>query len=206
MIISGIVNYLFFASFTTLITLGAYYPEITISNQSPISSVFIYSIIGVLVVGIINMICLCFQYKDEYEDILASEKRLTPITYAIKLGNLMGIMAIFNVVIIIVLFYSDFSYSDLNPTYIGLYCLGYLFFYIKYSIYRLKDAKVSIVWLFGIIAVYLAMFGLKMWLNINVWNSLTLFYNTLFNIVASCFVAMQYVLFLLPTKQSIKGY
>ncbi|MCL2327092.1 MAG: hypothetical protein FWC39_01125 [Bacteroidetes bacterium] len=209
-IISGIINYLFFASFIALMTLGMYMVE----NKELIQFVtpaFIYTIRTLFVIGLVNLIYLCVAKKTEQICLPHSQKRLDVSGYAKKLGNLMLIAVCVSIVTGIILkslnllnvsslYTLHLSSSKIQVIFI-LYSLIILFFYIKYSIYRLKDAKISILWLVSIMTIYCIMVGLKIWINLNFQSNLTLYYNSVFAIATSFFIAAQYILFLLPSKK-----
>jgi len=197
-IASGITNYLFFASFIALLTIGVFLAD-TQQNEicRYITPILIYIIIAFFVIGVANLIYLYTRRGAEQSCSFYQKGRLDVSEYSIKMGNLMGVLIIISIIISVILFLSDFANTILIS---GLCSLIPLFFYIKYSIYRLRDANISIFWLVGVLIVYFIMFGLKILTNLHFPNNLTLYYNTLFAIVTSFFIATQYILFLLPTK------
>ncbi len=207
-LLSGIVNYLFFASFTTLLSLSAYQTELSEQKMymSFITPALIYTVMACFVAGVVNLIFLCTRREAE-QSYSSPEKRYLDVTgYSIKLGNLMGITALVSLAISLVLSYLNVSglsllYSSVSQVAIGVGSLVLLFFYIRYSLYRLKDAHVSVVWLIAVMSVYFVLFGLQIWLNLHIQHVVTAYYNTLFQIVTSFFVAAQYALFLLPSKE-----
>jgi hypothetical protein len=203
-VILGIVNYLFFASFVALITLGISMPGMQLNElyMSIIKPVF-YLVIAFLVFGLANLIYLCARRESEYSYFPCQKGRLDVLTYSVKIGNLIGITIILNIIISVILVLSDVSLSSKNVQYILLlYSLIIFFFYIRYSICRLKDANISILWLVSILIIYFIMLGLKIWTNVHFMGNLTLCYNTLFAVATSFFIALQYILFLLPTKNN----
>lgn len=206
-IISGIVNYLFFASFITLITMGMYHIELTEPKMymSFITPGLICTVITFFVVGVANLIFLCIRRESEQSYVSHKKRYLGVIGYTIKLGNLMGITVIVSIVISIALIFlnlldSLLFYSSILQVIVGLCSLVPLFFYVKYSIYRLKDANIPVVWLIAVVSIYFVLFGFQIWLTLHIQNNLTVYYNTLFSIITSFFIAAQYSLFLLPTK------
>lgn len=206
--VSGIVNYLFFASFITLLTLSAYQTELREHTMymSFITPALIYAVITCFVAGVANLLFLCIRREAEPSYPLPEKGYLDAIGYSIKLGNLMGIAAMVSMAISLVLSYLDLFgllllYSSVSQVIAGLCSLVFLFFYIQYSLYRLKDAHVSVVWLIAVMSVYFVLFGFQIWLNLHIQNNLTAYYNTLFGIVTSFFIAAQYALFVLPSKK-----
>ena len=122
---------------------------------------------------------------------------------AIEKTGLGVVTIIVGIIFGVVLYLSDFMFSTENTLLIlGLCCLVPVFFYIKYCTYRLNDANISIFWIAGILTIFFIMFAIKIWINLEFTNNFTLFYNTLFSIATSFFVASQCILFFLPTKNN----
>ena len=206
---SGIVNYLFFASFIALITIGTYQVSMQQNElyMSVVKPVLIYTINAFFVIGLANLIYLCFRRESEHAYCAYQKGRLDISAYSTKMGNLIGITIIVSIIISVILILSDFMLLLLLPSekaqlILVLCSLIPLFFYIKYSAYRLRDANISILWLVSILIIYVIMLSLKIWINLHCQSNLTLYYNTLFAIVTSFFIASQYILFLLPTKNN----
>lgn len=207
-IASGIVNYLFFASLISSFCLGALMPDLAEQRTYLmfVTPALIYTILAFLAAGVANLIFLCFRRNSEEFDPEYPTRRLDASGYAIKLANLMAISAIVSVIAGICLdklgypLFDTFLYSPEIQYVFGLFGLVTLIFYITYSIYRLKDAQVSVLWLIGAMVIYLALFGFRIWLNMNFAQAPTAYFNTLFAMLSSFFVAVQYMLFLLPTK------
>jgi hypothetical protein len=204
-VVSGIINYLFFASFAALIMLEIYRENL--ASEAVFIQVFTpalsYTVYTLFVLGCANLLYLCTRRKTEQSYFAYSKKRLDVSGYGIKIGNMLVISIGIGIITGIVIKLNDnFLLSPITQAIIGLCGLTILFFYIKYSIYRLKDANISILWLICAMAIYSIMFGLKIWINWNFQNNIVLCYNSVFAIVTSLFIAAQYVLFLLPTKKN----
>lgn len=195
---SGVLNYLLFASFMTLSTLVVYMGnkvEYDISTLSIILCIL-------LLMGVVNFVYLCIQKPSEPLVPSCPEGQLDISGYSIKFGKLMLVAAVVSG-IMGVIFSGLGTALKLFPAIFFSSGIGVvvLFFYIKYSVYRLKDAGISVLWLVCIIVVYLAMVGLKIWLNLCHMNVLTLYYNIIFAIASSFFTLAQYALFLLPSRR-----
>lgn len=199
-IASGVLNYLFFASSMALIMLTM---QMERGGSMQYYSSTLVSLLCVLFfIGGFNLVYLCIRKSSEPFTLPCSKGKLDVSGYAIKLGNLMWIAAFVGVLISIALgcVGKILLLSPIVPLVLGSCTVVLLFFYIRYSVYRLKDAGVSVLWLVCIIVVYLIMFGLKIWMNLYNLNDLTLYYNTIFSIASSFVILAQYALFLLPTK------
>ncbi len=210
-IVSGITNYLFFASIIALIMLFSFLSESELFKSDylkMVTPILMIVIIMLLVVGFINLIFLYIR-RDSEKEILHQQanKRLDIIAYIMKLGKLMAVTLIIAVITGAALFVSNVMIQNETLTISILVMSGVssvliLYYYFKYTVYRLNDAKISVLWLIGIVGGYLIILALKSWMII---HQLHLFYifNTLFAIFTSLFIAAQYVLFLLPTKRNI---
>lgn len=208
-VISGIVNYLFFASFITVLTLSAYQAEWREQARymAFVTPALIYAVIACFAAGVGNLLFLCVRREAEPPYSAREKGYLDVIGYCIKLGNLLGVTALASMATGVVLSYLnlfDFFlfYSSVPQVIAGVCSSVILFFYLKYSLYRLKDARISVVWLIAVVPVYFVLFGFQIWLNLHIQNNLTAYYNTLFGIVTSFFIAAQYALFVLPSKKA----
>ena len=203
---SGIANYLFFASLIALLTLGIHLADIKLNNISIFINmpILICTLIIFFVLGVANLRYLCARKESEHYYLSCFQKgRLNISEYSIKMGKLSGITIIVGIIFGVVLYLSYFMFSTENTLLIlGLCCLVPIIFYLKYSAYRLNDANISILWLAGILTIFFIMFAIKIWINLRFTNNYTLFYNTLFSIATSFFVASQCILFFLPTKNN----
>lgn len=200
MVFSGVLSYFFFASFLALAMLVA--QTDAGSEMRSGAADLLFPLCVIFLAGVVNLVYLCIRRASEPVVPCCSAGGLNVFDYGIKLGNLMWGAAIVCIVI-------GIAFGCLGPMLLFSPIVPYgsagcavviLFFYIKYSVYRLKDANVSVLWLVGIIIVYLILLGIKVCLNLYLQNYLTLYYNTVFSIVNSFFVLAQYVLFLLPSK------
>ena len=212
-VISGIINYLFFASFIALIALEMYKDNISQEAIQVPTSSLIYMIYALFVIGFANLIYLCIWKKSEQICCSYPPKRLDVSGYALKLGTLMLMVTCASIVPYVILM----SLNALNIDWYALYSskihaicilcgsLIILFFYIKYSIYRLKDTEISMLWLISVLLIYSVMVGLRIWINLYFQSNLMLYYNTVFAIATSFVVAAQYILFLLPSKEENKN-
>lgn len=200
---AGILNYLFFASIIALVTLEIYMAEKADLFQF-VTPFFIYTIRVLFAIGLIKLIFLCIYKNTEQVSVSYQPKRLDASGYAIKIGKLMLISICASFVIGFVLRFlilqNAISYAGLQIISI-LSSLIILFFYARYSAFRLWDAAVSIWWLVVVAGIYCVLVGLKIWFNQKYQTNFTLYYNTLFAIATSFFVAAQYGLFLLPSKK-----
>ena len=197
----GVLNYLFFASFLGLMMLVMQIDSR--SDLRPYASAVTFLLCGLFLIGGINLLYLCFRKSSDSSASASSPKgRLDISGYGIKLGNLVGVAAIVSIAF-------GIAFAYFGPMLLFAPMISYgsaacavvvMLFYIKYSVCRLKDANVSVLWLVGILVVYLVLCGGKIWMNLHNHTNLTLYYNTLFSIVNSFFILAQYALFLLPSK------
>lgn len=202
---SGIINYLFFASLVAQLYLLAYGLDLqgTSNYMQLITPLLKHTIHAFVVIGIINLIYLSIQRKTEQCAITHTKGKLDTFTYCIKLGNLMTITTVVAITIGIFMKLTGFSSLYSNTTFqiiAGACCIIPTIFSIKYAALRLRDANISILWLASTIAIYTTLFGLKIWINLNIQNGITTLYNTMFAIATSIYVALYYLLFLLPTE------
>lgn len=197
---SGVLSFLFFSSYMALLML------VMLMNTGTYMQYHVFALsllLGVLfLIGGVNLVLLCIQKPSEPSIPSYTKGRLDISGYAIKLGKLMGIAAVVSVVISAIIF----SFGGVNWFYpVTSFALGgcaivVLFFYLRYSVFRLRDAGIPVLWLVCILVAYLALFGLKIWLNLYHTSYLTLCSNTIFSIASSFLTLAQCVLFLLPTR------
>lgn len=200
-IVSGVLNYLFFASSMALMML-AMQMEGERGNMEHYTSTWLFLLYVLFFIGGVNFVCLYILGASEPITSPSPKGKLNVLNYGIKVGNLMWIGALISIVMGIALncVGKILLLSPIIPVVAGGSSVVLLFFYIKYSVFRLKDAGVSLLWLVCVIVVYLLLLGLKLWLNVYKMGYVTLCYNTIFSIITSFFVLAQFALFLLPTK------
>ncbi|WP_294471359.1 hypothetical protein [uncultured Bacteroides sp.] len=200
-IVSGVLNYLFFASSMALMML-AMQMEGERGNMEHYTSTWLFLLYVLFFIGGVNFVCLYIWGASEPITSPSPKGKLNVLNYGIKVGNLMWIGALISIVMGIALncVGKILLLSPIIPVVAGGSSVVLLFFYIKYSVFRLKDAGVSLLWLVCVIVVYLLLLGLKLWLNVYKMGYVTLCYNTIFSIITSFFVLAQFALFLLPTK------
>ncbi|MDD3686765.1 MAG: hypothetical protein PHE56_08365 [Bacteroidales bacterium] len=203
-IISGITNYLFFTSLLVLVifiiylyNMSAY--EASLFLQKPN---FLYFTIFLIVIGSVNLISLFLINKTNTTENISSNKILDVSNYSLKIGRLILFTLLAGFVIII---FTKVTGSGQNikffKTVFRLISLTTLFFYIKYSWYRLRDANISVIWLFISLVIYASIYIVRIWLAKDHPNVLQ-DYNFIAGILINIFIAAQYSLFLIPSYRT----
>lgn len=205
-VVSGVINYLFFASFIAMMLAGAFSADMP--RFAHIHASLIYILCIFLVLGIANLVYLCIRRESEMRHSVSPNGRLDALSYAIKLGNLIAIGYVGGMIIgfIWARAHFFFFYSTSLRITVGALIIILFFFYVKYSLYRLRDANVSVLWLTGILTAYLVLFGVKIVIYMNSQTYLTVYYDMVFSIAMSFFTLAQYVIFLLPTKNGEQSF
>lgn len=200
-VVSGVLNYFFVTSLMALILLGVYSSNIADEMREIITYLTIISS-ALLVIGGGNFIYLILTLVEAPLPCTYPRRRLDASGYSLKMGNLMAIIASASLIVSIFFEYASawLTLSLKGQVIGGLFLVVVIAFSLKYMAYRLKDAGISVLWLVGILVVYLLLFSLRIILNLYYLNGWTLCYNTLFSILKSFFVLAQFTLFLLPTK------
>jgi hypothetical protein len=205
-IFSGITNYLFFASFVALIILLLMQYGFKTAQKdymAMITPVLPFVIEGLVVIGLVNLIFLCIRRDTEQNKLPQTKGRLDILGYIMKLGKLMAVTTTLSIIFVIIIVIMNLITGNIEVIYLtsGVLCIITLIFYIKYAIYRLWDAGISIFWLVGIMGGYIALAILRVWMA-GTQHHLFYIYNTLFAIATSFFIAAQFVMLLLPTKSN----
>ena len=200
-IISSVINYLFYASLTAFIMLLPTFTTFMYSLES--KPYMIISISILLLIGLINFVILSLPGKSEYSKNPKNRRKLDPAGYALKLGNLIVIIpAIILPIYLIVAINKYVSYHWGFAFTYGISIIAiltYLFFYLKYAFYRLSDAGKSCLWIIGIFVTYVILTVLRVYL-LRTSSDMFLAFDIFFSIVENIFMALQFVLFLLPSK------
>jgi hypothetical protein len=205
-IFSGISIYLLFASITSSAILGGMFESYGFIGENTILKivhVLPYIDGAFLVIGVINMVRLCMPNTTEGRvDFIKQDGKLGVFSYIMNLGRIMIFFSIASIVIGFGLVLTSLAEKSPLLIYIlsALVFLGVLFFYLRFSVYRLRDAEVTVYRLTIVVAVYflLAIFrSVLIVLN----SDFFVFFDSLFQIVTSFVMAFQFLLFLLPSKE-----
>ncbi len=202
-VFSGILNYLFFASISSLLLLSrTLFFEYSIyhNNRLFLTPPLISIIVLLFVFGLINVI-ICAKANRNSEKTKSSSDRLDPISYLIKLGNILGIATIFIFLLIglTIIFPDLLTDPSLTTILLRIALLITLFFYITYTFRRVKDANVPVAVFISVIGAYVALIATKHWM-ISTNHSLLYLFSPLFSAATNLLVAAQFLLFLLPSK------
>ncbi len=201
-IISSIINYLFFASVSSVmkIILSESYGKLNIWGSLP--SIIVYSIICFLILGIINLFYLSYG-KNNSESVTPVENgRLNINEYIFQLGKLLVIALIIGFVISALNLISKNLINTTSAKLIvfGTINIGFCVYYLKITAFRLKDSNTSIIWLISIFTCYTCFLFTCIYIGIYN-NKLFPQISPLLLIATNIFIALQYVPFLLPTIQ-----
>lgn len=202
-VFSGIVNYLFFASCIAMVmSLGHNLPF------SPIEGLMqsVQTIVSIIFfIGLIHFIFLSAAHKGEDGNfpVRMYNGRINIPGYILKIGNLI-LVTVPVVLVVIVLFIEPEGVSFFTDKF-GFYVLGgisiiTLFFYLKYTIFRLRHAGVSIYWLVGIVGFYSGLILVEIFLVFGMMKQMVFFSFALIDIATRILIAFQYLLFFLPEK------
>lgn len=203
-VISGLISFLFFASLLSLCTISYHYfsryDGLAIFEE-PLT-LQLYALAGLFVTGLLNTACLSVRRKSETISSPASKERLDSIGYAIKTGNVIGVMVMLGLFIAAAAFFSLFDGIDgeILRAAAVLYLIVPFCFLIRYTTCRLRDAGVSIGWIIGIAAIYLLIPVGYMWIAGSYPDLLGLS-SSLFEMAATLIIFVQYLLLLLPTQK-----
>ena len=207
-IASGILNFLFFASLIsfmlTIIQLVVKDPSHTNYSQILSSPIFLGFLSVLIIIGLVNLTNSMMRQTTEkkFNPDELKEKRLDIISYAIRNGNIMAVMGIISILTIIGIPLSFFTVFDDEI----LRAFGVLFFvmpigfYIKYSIYRMRDARIPFTWFIFMVTVYVTI-AIGYIVSIAYLPKLLYITTTVFQVATATFVFGQYILLLLPTKE-----
>lgn len=202
-VFSGISNYLFFASISSLlmlsITLVLDY-SIYNNNRLFLTPTLISIIVLFFVIGFINVI-ICAKAVHNTETIKSSKDRLDPITYLIKIGNILGFASVFIILLTGLTLISPvlLNYPLLTTTIYRIALLITLIIYIFYTFLRVKDAGVPVAVFISVMGVFVSLIAIRYWM-ISSHHSLLYVFSTLFSTATNLLVAAQFLLFLLPSK------
>lgn len=203
---SGIVNFLFYASFIALLRFVLYNSSLKVEPDytSMVTPLIILFMLIFYFVGLINIFLLYRRRRDEIPFFSQVRDRLSILNYIMKLGKLMLIsVSIALVIAVLSLFlFPLYSLFDSLSIFYIIFGIGISVFYFRYTFLRMKDAGVSLLWLIGILVVYLIVSTLMLWTGYNQYTSF-FYISTLFSIVTSFVLGAQFLLFLLPSKKSL---
>ena len=202
-ILSGVVNYLFY---TSLMSFFVLFKMVLKSWDSWIEITLLipyWYIIGTMffITGTANLIFLSIMRQSEHSALPKMSRKLDIFGFALKLERLIVILFVLSVIGIT--FFVALSPDPFLLIFIVLYIVSpilllVLLLYIKYIIYRLRDAGKSIWWLVGILGGYFIL--LKLRIRIMDTSEIFFLFDILYHIVTSFFIASHFLLFLLPSK------
>ena len=201
-LLSGIVNYLFFASILAFIQLSG--SSIDSYQTYPFTPYLLIIIATLIVIGIANLIVLSIAKQSENSKQPQIYRRLDILSFALKLEKLIAISILIGVAVFVIFLTNPFIFLLLKAFHIDIVAvillLGLLFFYIKYIIYRLHDAGKSVWWLVGILGAYLIVTALRVYI-MHIFAEIFYIFDIFYSIVTNLFIASQFILFLLPSKE-----
>jgi Protein of unknown function (DUF805). len=198
--LSGLSNYLFFCLFLSLNNLTTEF-----SRYLEKSSIIIISIIfGIIfLAGIINIIYLIREKENEECYIEQYDRKLNIEGFALKIGNLMiYIFAISLIWLSLNYLFIRKSYNTQIIIYIIDLILNliYLIFYLQFISRRLRDAGKSQVWIAAIFGAYFFFLAINLIVSFH-FSNYFIYSSIIFAMVANLFIASQFILFLLPSKE-----
>ncbi|MDR2037770.1 MAG: hypothetical protein LBQ60_07595 [Bacteroidales bacterium] len=202
-IITGVLNFFFFASLQGLSISASFIENSTMLDMVP--KALLITLAVFLVLGIIILLLLSRRGNQEEVDRPEYKEgnKLGIISYIIRLGKLMGFVAIVVLVAGVIIVIEPFIVMSLHGSFFRIFiiaaCLIPVIFYIRYTAFRLNDAGVSIGWLAGILIAYVLMVALKIWMGFTACGGYHL-YETFFSIALGFYLLAQFIPFLLPSK------
>lgn len=205
-VLSGVSNYLFFASTTSLLL----HLKMNVFNDTKmyqqdmlyVTPTVITIIVVFFVVGLLNLI-VCAKAGGNVNTIPVTRGRLDPYGYVIQLGNVMGFATAFFILFtgLIIISPALLKYPMLITIISRIAILITLIFFITYTIRRLKDAGVRISLFITIAGVYIALIVFRYWM-ISAQHPMLYAFSSLFSAATNLLIAAQFLLFLLPSKSN----
>lgn len=184
-IIASTSIYLFFASISS------------ITSVFYTSDNFMYVILIFIIIGLINI--AYFSIHQSKEKLIIHQKvknKLNVIDYTLSIGKLIFISTLIS----IVLYTTAISINRTNIVLLLVPILVLFIFYVKYSFYRLNDAKISISWSIGIVGAIIIAHAHWIFLINNML--LAFIYGAIISlIILNLLCVGQFLLFLLPSKK-----
>lgn len=203
-VLSGVLNFMFFASMITLLVVFSNMMEGLISPNAPQSGLVSGLQIAVAIIfvaGLANGIYMSVRSSTEQWEVPESVSRLTPMGFAYFQGRLVIYCCMVSVAVAVFCRFAGMMYSssytpEVLSGILSLICIG---IYYKYAVLRLRDADVHAGWLAGATALYVLMAGMRFWMGIEP-TELFVFVNFVYSIVLSFYIAGLFSLFLLPSQ------
>lgn len=207
-ILSGISTYLFLASLTSLPILYSMQSGFAYLEENSILN-FIDTLPFVegafVLVGIINLVLLCTRNSSEQMIVLESEEgNLGVFPYIMKLGMIMVAFAIGSLVMGFILMTTpgvleNSPFVIYIPT--ALLLLGAMIFYLRYSVFRMRDAQVPVYWMTVIVIFYFVL-AIARGVLVTLASESFVYFNSFYEIVTSFVMAAQFLLLFLSSKPS----
>ena len=198
--LSGLINYLFFCA---LVSFYFFVEESFKSYNDFLINTIAIILYGIILIGLIYILFLARKKEGENNYEKDEKGKLSIENYALKIGKLMLYSAIITPILIIILlpmtyaFHSAQIISTIIPMIFGIiiFC-----FYIRYVIRRMRDAGISQIWIAVIFGVYFFSLTINLIFNFHFKES-RIYSNLIFLAIHYLFIAFQFILFLLPSKQ-----
>lgn len=202
-VLSGLSNYLFLASIPALLmfVISQTLDYSMYNNNRLYLTPTVVTIIALLfVIGLINII-ICAKGGSNPEPTHSSKGRLDPLSYIMKLGNILGCASAFVILLTGLTLTSPIllKYPVLTSIIYRIAILITLIFYIIYTYRRVKDAGVSVAVFISVMGAYAALIATRYWM-ISSQHSLLFVFSTLFSTATNLLAAAQFLMFLLPSK------
>ncbi len=204
-ILSGVVNYFFFASVPALLRYASFWWD----NRVPMYDEgfqnfgwFLYVLLFLLILGIVNLVILSIRRDESLPEINLFGQVLNAPTYALQTGNLMAVSAIaMGVLTGILVLIAQFVSQEA----VGIFSILFLLLAIFIAVYnfilmirRMRDTAYSPAWIAWVFLGYLIVVGLIV-LLVHLWTPLVM---VAFAVVQQFLIAFQFMLFALPSKNS----
>ena len=217
LILSGILNFLFFSSIVAPMLIASFIGSHF--SEAITESVFQYMLLAcsiILVLGFINIIILALPGKSEPKTTKPTAiVGLDVLSYTLKVGNLIGISTGIYIILsflfamgpafqaALVLLVTEEKFVYLPLMFLLIILSG---FHIKYSVSRLKNAGISVLWLVGVLTGYVVLVAISIWVGFHKHGLICFVFNTVLLIATNFFLASQYLLLLLPTKRKVVSF
>ncbi len=204
---SGVLNYLFFAAITASSRFGMfrYGDGLSRFNNNPERfDWLLYLLALILIAGIVNVVVLGIRRDEQLPRLNLFARTLDPQTYALQTGNLQAIsvtVAFFMGILMVVMYLLD-GVNSVTANFLlallGLLSTAALIYNIILMIRRLRDTAYSPAWIAVVLGGYVLVAGLII-ITTFFW---TPYIVSVFPIIMQIMIAFQFVLFILPTKQT----